>query len=431
MLYVYTIQKTERLKYILYELLGRRMGFDFLLTDDLNEFKILDGAKINYSETVFEDAINIKPHFLLFEDNIRNQNIEVKSNTEWNKIFFESQSEIPFDIFAASFYLLSRYEEKLPYESDEHGRYKAEQSLAVKNNFIEIPLIDIWAKHFKEIILTKFPQTKFRENHFKFTSTIDIDFAYKYRGIGLMKQTLKFWKSLLQARFKDCFEQLNFKNDPYDTYGFIQKVSTNNQSTLLYFLLMRTGTEFDKNISPKSVEMKNLVIKLSEKNEIGLHPSYFSDDEKKLKEEKLLLEKISNKKISITRQHFLKFNLPHTYRKLITQGFTDDYSMAYSAICGFRASTSFPFYFFDLEKNETTNLTIHPTTAMDVTLKNYQKLSPEQAISKIEFLINEVKKVDGIFISLWHNSNLCLNDEWKGWRIVFEKMHALTSKKTN
>ena len=312
MLYVYTIQKTERLKYILYELLGRRMGFDFLLTDDLNEFKILDGAKINYSETVFEDAINIKPHFLLFEDNIRNQNIEVKSNTEWNKIFFESQSEIPFDIFAASFYLLSRYEEKLPYESDEHGRYKAEQSLAVKNNFIEIPLIDIWAKHFKEIILTKFPQTKFRENHFKFTSTIDIDFAYKYRGIGLMKQTLKFWKSLLQARFKDCFEQLNFKNDPYDTYGFIQKVSTNNQSTLLYFLLMRTGTEFDKNISPKSVEMKNLVIKLSEKNEIGLHPSYFSDDEKKLKEEKLLLEKISNKKISITRQHFLKFNLPHT-----------------------------------------------------------------------------------------------------------------------
>jgi len=407
------------------------MGFDFLLTDDLNEFKILDGAKINYSETVFEDAINIKPHFLLFEDNIRNQNIEVKSNTEWNKIFFESQSEIPFDIFAASFYLLSRYEEKLPYESDEHGRYNAEQSLAVKNNFIEIPLIDIWSKHLKEIILAKFPQTIFRENQFKFTSTIDIDFAYKYKGIGLMKQTLKFGKSILQARFKDCIEQLNFKNDPYDTYDFIQKISTNNQSTLLYFLLMRTGTKFDKNISPKSVEMKNLVIKLSEKNEIGLHPSYFSDDEKKLKEEKLLLEKISNKKISITRQHFLKFNLPHTYLKLIMHGFTDDYSMAYSAICGFRASTSFPFYFFDLENNEKTNLLIHPTTVMDVTLKNHQQLSPEQAISKIEFLINEVKKVDGTFISLWHNSNLCLNDEWKEWRIVFEKTHALSTKKTN
>ena len=157
--------------------------------------------------------------------------------------------------------------------------------MAVKNNFIENPLIDIWAKHIKEIIVAKFPQTKSRENKFKFISTIDIDFAYKYKGIGLMKQTLKFGKSLLQARFKDCIEQLNFKNDPYDTYDFIQKISTNNQSTLLYFLLMRTGTEFDKNISPKSDEIKNLVKKLSEENEIGLHPSYFSDDKKKLKEE--------------------------------------------------------------------------------------------------------------------------------------------------
>jgi len=427
LLYVFTTQRSERLKYILDELLVRRMGINFFLTEDENEFKTIEGSKLNYSDSAYEDAINIFPNGLLDESNIRGWTLEVRKDEIWNKIFFKNQSEISFDIFAASFYLLSRYEEYLPHESDEHGRYKPEQCLAVKNNFIEIPLVDVWAKKLKEKILEKFPQTKFRENHFKFLSTIDVDFAYKYKGIGFVRQTMKFGKSLLQARFKDCIEQLNFKNDPYDTYDFIQNISEKYQSTLLYFMLMKTGTKFDKNIFPKSESMKNLAKKLSEKNEIGLHPSYFSNDEKKLIKEKTLLGKIVTKKVTSSRQHFLKFKLPETYRQLISNKFTDDYSMAYSAICGFRASTSFPFYFFDLEKNELTSLTIHPTTIMDVTLKNYQKLSPEEAISKIEYLINEVKKVDGTFISLWHNSNLTLNDDWKEWRTVFEKIHALNS----
>jgi hypothetical protein len=407
------------------------MGIDFFFTEDEHEFKTFEGAKLNYSESVFDDAINIKPHFLLFENNIRVQNIDIKNDSEWNKLFFENQSEIPFDIFAASFYLLSRYEEFLPYESDEHGRYKHEQSIAVQNNFIEIPLVDVWAKKLTEIILIKFPDTKFIKNQFKFISTIDIDFAYKYKGIGTVRQKIKFWNSLFKGHLKDCIDQLTFYlgtiKDPYDTYDFIQIISTKYQSTLLYFMLMRTGTKFDKNIFSKSDEMKNLVRKISEKNEIGLHPSYFSDNEKKLTKEKILLEEISQKNISKSRQHFLKFKLPETYRQLLDNRITDDYSMAYSAVSGFRASTSFPFYFFDLEKNETTSLTIHPTTVMDVTLKNHQKLSPEEAINKIKILITEVKKVDGIFISLWHNSNLTLNEDWKEWRTVFEKMHALNS----
>ena len=107
MLYVFTTQISERLKFILDELLVRRMGVDFFLTEDEREFKSLEGAKLNYSESVFEDAINIKPHFLLFENIIRIQNIEVKNDSVWNKIFFQNNSEIPFDIFAASFYLLT------------------------------------------------------------------------------------------------------------------------------------------------------------------------------------------------------------------------------------------------------------------------------------------------------------------------------------
>ncbi len=435
MLSIYTKQKSERLNYILAELFGRRIGVDFIVTNDESEFNKIGSAKINYSDLFFADVININPSSLLFEEKISQQNIQVKSHIDWNTIFFETDSEIPFDIFAASFYLLSRYEEyqldrqaDLPNRKDKHGRFLQEQSLAFRNHFIETPLVDVWAKKLKELILEKFPQTKIREKQFRILSTIDIDFAYKYKGIGLIRQKLKFWNALFHGRLKDCVEQIKFNfgsiNDPYDTYDFIQKISQQYKTTLIYFVLMRTGTKYDKNISPDGDVMKRLLQKITEKHKMGLHPSYFSD-ERSIGKEKYLLEKQLNKKVIKSRQHFLKFSLPETYQALENLNFSDDYSMAYSSICGFRASTCLPFLFYNLKNNTTSSLTIHSPIVMDVTLKNYEQLSIDDAIIKIEKLMREVKNVNGDFISIWHNSNLTEQSDWKNWNAVFEKMHTL------
>ncbi|MFI5220920.1 MAG: polysaccharide deacetylase family protein [Bacteroidia bacterium] len=443
MILVFTTQKSPRLDYILAELLGRRAGFEWQVTTDENEFLNFSGPKINYSENTFEDHIRIKPNGLLFETEIHNLQMEVKEDETWNKILFEQNSTIPFDIFSASFYLLSRYEEFLPtdhdlsgqaglsHKKDEHGRYDHRQSLAFQNHFIETPLVDIWTQKLKEKILEKFPSETFRQNQFKFLSTIDIDFAYKYKGIRLTRHLLKFGKSVLQFRFLDADEQiqvvLKFKKDPYNTYRLIENISSRSSTETLFFVLMRTGTKHDKNILPESNEMKFLVKKLSKKFEIGLHPSYFAE-ENKIEEEKSLLEKLTGKIISISRHHFLSIRLPKTYQRLISSGIIADYSMAYSGICGFRASTCFPFNFFDLSQNRMTNLVVHPTTVMDVTLKNSQKLKPEEANQKILKLMTEVKKVSGTFISLWHNSSLCEDKEWKGWTKVFENLHTLAAE---
>jgi hypothetical protein len=103
--------------------------------------------------------------------------------------------------------------------------------------------------------------------------------------------------------------------------------------------------------------------------------------------------------------------------------------MAYSGVCGFRASTAWPFVFFNLQENAAMPLMIHSTTVMDVTLKDRHHFSPEQAMQHIGQLMNEVKKVNGTFISLWHNNSLCERGEWTGWKEVFEKMHTLASGK--
>jgi hypothetical protein len=96
--------------------------------------------------------------------------------------------------------------------------------------------------------------------------------------------------------------------------------------------------------------------------------------------------------------------------------------MGFSDDVGFRAGTSQSFFWFDLSKNESTQLKIFPFAAMDVTLKNYLKLSPEAAIETLENLKNEVQKVNGTFTTLWHNSSLSESDDWKNWRNVYEKI---------
>jgi hypothetical protein len=59
---------------------------------------------------------------------------------------------------------------------------------------------------------------------------------------------------------------------------------------------------------------------------------------------------------------------------------------------------------------------------MEVSLKQYQKQTPEQATETISRLMMEVKKVNGTFVSLFHNESLGDSDEWRGWKKVFKSM---------
>jgi hypothetical protein len=96
--------------------------------------------------------------------------------------------------------------------------------------------------------------------------------------------------------------------------------------------------------------------------------------------------------------------------------------MGYATHIGFRAGTSLPFRFYDLGREEETGLLLHPFAVMDVTLRQYMRLRPDEAKVRIERLIDKVRITGGIFTSLWHNESLSEESEWKGWREVFEDM---------
>jgi hypothetical protein len=167
--------------------------------------------------------------------------------------------------------------------------------------------------------------------------------------------------------------------------------------------------------------MKNLVNKIQAFSEIGIHPSFYSSIfPEKMVIEKERLEKLSAKKITKSRQHYLKFLLPDTYNSLLAAGITEDYSMGFSKMPGFRAGTCKPFYFYDLKNEKATELKIFPITFMEGTLMD--DLEPGDALKKIMELLKEVKNVGGTFIPLWHNHTISETAEYAAWKKIHDQM---------
>ena len=428
MLLIYTHKITHRNKYIFNLIFKDTLGIDFKLVQELEEFKTHEGAKFSYTNNPVADEVFFISRNLLFETGITEQNISVFDYNEC-KVFFATgkASALPFDVFAASFYLVSRYEEYLPHIRDEHDRFDAKDSLAFTNGFLHKPLVNIWAIWIKELLLQKYPQLIFPEKKYQFTSTIDIDNAYAYREKGFTRSVGGYLKSLSKIDFKEVSERtrvlLGFDGDPYDTYEFqLEMIKKYNLKAIYFFLLGDYGVN-DKNLPIESKKFQSLIKMLGDYAQIGIHPSYGSNKSKtQLKKEVDRLSKVLHRDITQSRQHFLKLTLPETYRNLIDLDITDDYTMGFASQVGFRASICSAFNFYDLDMELETKLKIHPFAMMEGTLKYNMKVSPEDAMNKIKPLIDEVKKVNGDFMSLWHNDTLNDRKIWTGWKEVYEKM---------
>lgn len=428
MLLIYTDKITHRNKYIFNLIFKDILHVDFELTESAEAFRIAGGAKMSYSHNPVADEVHFTSRNLLLESGITEQNISLFDYKNC-KVFFATgkSSALPFDVFSASFFLVSRYEEYLPHIRDEHDRFDAKDSLAFINGFLQKPVVNIWSGWIKDILSQRFPDLVFPERKYEFISTIDIDNAYAYREKGFTRSLGGYLKSLSKLDFKEISERnkvlLGLEKDPYDTYDFQLKMLKKYKFQSIYFILLGDYGVNDKNLPVESEKFQSLIKMLGDYSLVGIHPSYGSNKSKEqLKKEVDRLSRILHKEITHSRQHFLKLTLPDTYRNLIDLDIKDDYTMGFASQVGFRASICTPFNFYDLDMELETNLKVHPFAVMEGTLKYYMKVEPEDAMRKIAPLIDEVKAVKGSFISLWHNDTLNDKKLWKGWKAVYEEM---------
>ncbi len=422
MLLIYAHITSARLQYITQFIFSSLHGTNCRITIDSEEFKNHDGAKLNYSDApVAGKELWIKNVALLFEDTIHPQSINC-FELNGNKAFFKTEAGYPFDIFAAAFYLLSRYEEYLPHTKDSYGRYAHENSFAFKEGFLQLPLINIWSQQLVLAIKKIFPSYKVKEDGFSFVPTYDIDTAYSYLYKGFWRNAGRVLR-LPHTFFERIAVLTGRKKDHFDCYDWLRQLHSKYQlDPVFFFLVAEKNGPYDKNILPHKDAMWRLVKKHASKYTIGLHPSWQSGDKRHLlAAEKKQLEAMAEKGVTHTRQHYIRFNIPDDYVRLIDGGFTDDYSMGYGSINGFRASVATPFNWFNLLENKSTSLLIHPFCYMEANSYYEQQITPAEALTEMTHYLEICKKVNGTLCTIWHNNFLGTDPVFKGWKEVYEE----------
>lgn len=429
MILIFCEKKTKRLLYTFNLIFKEIIGWQVDFISDQEAFLAYQGPKLVYHYKPIGDFPFICSKDLLFESQISHQEIKY---VEIDKIqcpfaVYNDKSLLSFDIFAASFFLVSRYEEYLPHKKDMHKRYLASESIAFQKGFLQKPVVNIWSKWLENKLRIQYPILPQSDLTYKFTPSYDIDIAwsFKNKGItrnlgGFIRDLLRFNINEMKYRFRVLYRQTQ---DPYDTYYYQHKLANQYHLQPIYFILFGKLGPYDKNISNLNRNFQQLVKELNDLYQLGIHPSYQSNDNSDiLKEEIKSLQNTIHKEITKSRQHFLILSLPNTYRNLLNQGIQEDYTMGYAEEPGFRAGMCTPFCFYDLDLEVETKLIVHPFAIMDGTLKDYKKTDIDTAKNIISSLVEEVKKVNGEFISLWHNESLSNTGKWQGWNEVYEHL---------
>lgn len=429
MLLIYADHPTSRFRYIVSLLLERILGLKVVVTASASEFLEHDGPKFSYGSVAPDGGLFFEASSLLSEKVIYPHEVNPFRHQGVPALFPVGGvgSALPFDPFAAAFYMVTRYEEYHTHKRDKYGRFQVGESVAVKGGFLEEPVVHHWAEEIGRCVKQRFPGVEMHPPRYRHIPTIDIDHAYAYLHRPLVRVAGSVGRALVHGRFSELLERgkviTGKLRDPYDNYDYICEVNAPYHNKPLWFYLFADYGGDDNNIPTGSKATAQLLRDLDRDRQVGIHPSLSSNKHfLKLEDEYKALCLVVDRNITNSRQHFLKLSLPKTYRALLQLGITNDYSMGYASHPGFRAGIAAPFPFFDLSRNEETALLVHPVSVMDVTLKDYLRLTPQNSLEVIGRMVQSVKHVDGEFVSLWHNESLGNTGRWRGWRAVYEAM---------
>ncbi|MEH6408588.1 MAG: polysaccharide deacetylase family protein [Leeuwenhoekiella sp.] len=432
MLLVYTHKITPRLIYSFKHICTRVLMIPVRFTTTVDEFIVHDSLKLSYSTKPLGSELHIKSQEVLFEQGISDMEINVQ---DWKttKCFFTTgpKSMLPYDIFAAAFVLLSRYEEFLPHVKDHEGRFPAAESLGYQENFLEQPVIDIWASYFKEVIIEKFPKYEWpKGKHYTMQALIDVEQAYDYYQIGIMREMGGIVQDLAKLHFSRIWGRLRVKlglrKDPYDTFSWLINVQKKATHRFIFFFQVGDYSTYTRNIRYNKNKFRELIKMVGDYAQIGL---LFSKEAlgnpKQMKIEKRRIEGITNKPLNAVRCTNHMISLPDLYREMVQEEAENDYSMGYPDTLGFRAGTCTPFLFYDLDYETATPLLIHPVCAQSGVFESHHM--PEQQLNKAldTFLRMQdlVKNLEGHFIFSFKNKSFTGKGDDEGqWKQFFRHL---------
>ncbi|MFM2223910.1 MAG: hypothetical protein RJA07_112 [Bacteroidota bacterium] len=414
---IYISELSPRANYTFEVLLKSLLGISFETTTNISDFNNYSGAKFSYGIKSVANELHFEATSLLFEKNIDNKFYQNKNIDEAFAI--KNKAHFGIDIFAASFFLLSRYEEY------NQPNFNYTQSILHRSKLLQHPVVNEWTMELKKILQLHFSDLQFIANKYKIIPTIDVDraFAFKARNIfttigGLIKDGLKFNFAEIIVRLKVL---ANYETDPFDVFEKIEKINKSASLRAIYFVHCGSYNGVDKNINLNHPLFKTAIQKIGKRNLVGIHPSIKSITETSLlpKEIALLQSVLYEQKITKSRQHFIELKFPNSYKILLTNEITEDYTMGYADEIGFRAGICNSYYWYDVENEKQTALVIHPFCLMEATYQYFKNNDTKAFLADAEIISNNVKNVNGELFFVWHNQSFSEIYEYKGWSKIY------------
>ena len=143
MLLLYSDIDSPRVDYIFKLVFTELLGLPFEQTRQKELFKNHAGPTLGYSASRVNNEFFICCTNFLKPGPVLPFEVPVAAGEQIH-LFPTDGSDLPFDVFAAVFYMVSRYEEYLPFVPDQHGRFTSSSSLASKHNFVLKPVVNEW-----------------------------------------------------------------------------------------------------------------------------------------------------------------------------------------------------------------------------------------------------------------------------------------------
>ena len=304
------------------------------------------------------------------------------------------------DVIYNTFFYISRAEELLVSERDEHGRFLAKHSMLGQKNRLMIPLIDEYSRAMIKMLDLALPEPGF--SHIYLTHDVDSIAHYRHlRGAigGVMRRQLK---QVLAAR-------RDIHNDPAYTFSWlIAQDKKVEGAEVVYFVKDTPGKGKDyPQYDLQGADFTRLKRQLEDSGaQLGWHSSAYAIGDEAKGEEAIRREK--------HRSHYLCCSI-EKMQQLVEMGVKDDFTMMFADQAGFRLQTTRAVRWINPMTWQLTELTLHPMTVMDCTLshEHYMGLSEDEAYFECQRLFEKVHQNAGEVVLLWHNTIISDNNYHK------------------
>jgi len=204
------------------------------------------------------------------------------------------------------------------------------------------------------------------------------------------------WQSFVNRR----------QSDPFSRLRSIAEMDLQMGLPSIFYIMTTTEKHplniNDYNVMESAVrdELKTLI---TQGVEIGLHPGFLTyNDETKLRTQKEKLESAIGKKVIRSRQHYLKYEYPTTFKLLHNIGIENDSSILVNLEDEMENLKKSTYTMQDVSGNSL-GITQTPLVFMDT---HHMTKSDDEILSILEKSVAPAKKHGGEVMVLWHNNNI-------------------------